>query len=127
MKPPQSRTAAYIEDVQAKIEQEEVQIENLSDKKEEHRKDILGFLKKVPASFVAEIAWETGITEYHVKPVLRELLDEEMVETIQVDPFVPDRRLAARVPDMSARGQAGFENFSRRRWFGITDEGRKFL
>lgn len=100
----------------------------LTDSQEQEcRKKTLSFLKQVGASFVSEMSWETGITEYVLKPILYKMERESLVEKIRVDFWKVDPRLAARVPDQSARGQGGFDNFSKKRWFGITKDGLSAL
>lgn len=84
---------------------------------------ILFSLRRLPASFLSEISWESNITEYETKNVLNRMFHEGLVEEIPVDWLVPDNRLLRRVPDQSAKGQAGYPNFSKKRWFGITKKG----
>lgn len=94
-------------------------INELDEETTRHNKKIVEFLKNNEASFVTEMAWELSLTEYQVKLCLRDLIEKGIVETISVNPFYPDRRLAARVPDQSAKEQAGIANFSKKRWFGL--------
>lgn len=94
-------------------------IADLDEETLKNNKKILEFIKTNGASFVSELAWELSMTEYQVKLCLRNLIEKGEIETIPVNPFYPDERLANRVPDQSAKGQAGLVNFSKKRWFGI--------
>lgn len=88
---------------------------------------VLYTLRRLPSSFISEIAWESNITEYEAKNVLNKMFHDGLIEEIPVDWSVPDRRLLARVPDQSAKGQAGYANFSKKRWFGVTKNGLEEL
>lgn len=100
---------------------------NLDHETLEHKKRILNYLRVVPASYLSEMAWETTISEYTLKNTIAIMQQEGLVESIRVNPDQPDIRLMARVPDQSAIGQAGTFNFSKKRWFAITEEGRKHV
>lgn len=115
------------EELQAKIEIEEQRIPLTDSQEQEHRKKVLTFLSRVPCSFMSEISWETGVTEYHLKPALYRLDRDGEIEQLIVDFWKPDPRLIRRVPDQSARGQGGFENFNKKRWFAITKKGLELL
>lgn len=93
----------------------------------DHNDRVLLTLRKNPAMFLSEIAWECGLNEYQARQCLNNLWKEDVVEQIPVAWIVPDPRLLLRVPDMSARNQAGFNNFCKRRWFGLSEKGVRIL
>jgi hypothetical protein len=91
------------------------------------KRRILTWLQNNQASYLGEIAWEANVSEYQCKNVLNVLWREGLVENITVSFDRPDARLMLRVADQSAVGQAGYENFSRKKWFGITEGGKRWL
>lgn len=93
----------------------------------EHNAQVLLALRNYAASFISEIAWDAGLTEYQAKVCLNSLCRGELVERIPVSNHDPDPRLLSRVADMSAKNQAGYENFSRRSWFGLTEQGLRVM
>jgi hypothetical protein len=93
----------------------------------ENKKRILTFLTTTPASYLGEIAWETGLSEYTAKLVVNILRRESHIEQVPVNFDHPDQRLLFRVPDQSAINQGGYLSFSRKKWFSITPEGREML
>lgn len=88
-----------------------------------HNRHILSFLGVNGASYPAELAWNLNVAEFQVNFCLRSLLESGFVEAIPVHFTCPDARLVGRVVDQSNRGQGGFANFSRKRWFGLTPAG----
>lgn len=115
------------DELQAMLQDQSVTAQ-LNDRQEiECRVKTLTFLRSIGASFISEMSFETGITEYVLKPLVYRMEKEHLVEKIRVDFWKVDQRLASRVPDQSARGQGGFDNFSKKRWFGITKEGIQSL
>lgn len=91
----------------------------------ENKLKILSFLKTIPASYLSEIAWETQVSDYELKQIMTVLNRDELIETINVSTYDP--RLIRRVQDQSAIGQSGLANFSKKRWFGITNKGLEYL
>lgn len=111
--------------VKKNIEEHLSSLNDLDEETLKHEKRIIEYLKNMKASFVAELAWELSLTEYQIKLCLRSLQDKGIIETIKIDPYTPDKRLLVRVPDQSAKQQAGISNFGKKRWFGLTKEGAK--
>lgn len=93
----------------------------------EQKRRILTWLHNNQTSYLSEIAWEANVSEYQCKNILNMLWREKLVEHISVSFDRPDHRLMVRVADQSALGQGGYENFSRKKWFGITGEGKRWL
>ena len=98
---------------------EESQNSDVDFQTQENKKRILDVLKKIPAMFLSEISWETGMTDYQTRIILNEMWRDGEVEAINVDFSKPDERLLMRVPEMSARGQGDYDNFKKKRWFGV--------
>lgn len=111
--------------IQKKIDQHIASLNDLDEETKLHNNQILRTIQKAGASYIGELAWENSLTEYQVKLCLRDLKDKKLVEIVHVHPTSPDRRLLARVPDQSMRGQAGYHNFAKKRWFALTEEGVK--
>lgn len=103
---------------------EQHQLRDLDIDTAQTQEKILNFLINIPASYIAEIAWETQTSEYYLKNAISILERDGYVKHLRVNPDVPDIRLLMRVPDQSAVGQGGTANFSKKRWFVITDKGR---
>lgn len=93
----------------------------------DEKKKILTWLSKVAASYQSEIAWESGMSEYQCRNIMNLLHRDKLIERVRVDFNIPDTRLIARVADQSAQGQGGFEMFSRKHWFAITNDGEGWL
>lgn len=108
---------------QNKIDQHLASLNDLDEETKIHNKQILSTIKKCGASYISELAWENSLTEYQVKLCLKDLLEKKLVRHVHVHPTNPDPLLLARVPDQSMRGQAGYQNFAKKRWFALTKEG----
>lgn len=89
----------------------------------ENRQKILDAIQRVKASYLGEISWEAGLTEYQAKQLLNKMWKDGLIEQIPVDYYNPDKRLLGRVEDQSAKNQAGYMNFSKKKWYGLTPEG----
>lgn len=109
------------------IEMDKLRSESVDYDTTDQKNRVLSWLAKIPASYLSEIAWESGLSEYQVKLLLNILRSEGLIEQVIVSYDAPDVRLMLRVPDQSQQGQAGYASFSRKKWFAITLEGRDFL
>lgn len=112
-------------EIQAMIEDAIVPLTDVQEKA--HTEKVLRYLTLTPASYPAEMTWDTGIGDFTLKTILYRLEQDGIIERIPVDLDRPDPRLLTRVPDQSAKGQGGYENFSKKRWYGITLKGRAQL
>jgi hypothetical protein len=90
------------------------------------KEKVLKYLNNISASFISEMCWEIVVSDYELKGVLAELLAEGLIERVPVLPH-GEPRLIARVYDQSMKNQAGYENFSKKRWFAITKKGKAVL
>lgn len=95
------------------LKQEDTDIDTI-----QKRESIQNCIKSFGATYPSEIAWETGFSDYTIKIILKLMEADKEVERISVNPHNPDKRLLARVPEMSARGEGGYDAFSRKRWYG---------
>lgn len=105
---------------------EQAQLDDLDYESRSNIERILKVLKRLHAAYLSEIAWEAGLTEYQARLLLNMMWHDDLIEEIPVDYYRADPRLIARVPDLSAKGQAGYNNFCKRRWFAITEAGRAY-
>ena len=84
-----------------------------------NKEKLIQALKRLGAAYIGELAFEIGVSEYELKGLLNKLNDEGVVERIPVEWNFVDVRLLRRVPEMSNRGQGGFDAFSRKHWYGL--------
>lgn len=92
----------------------------------EYKQRILKVLKRLGAAYLSEIAWDSGLTEYQTKMYLNQMYHDGQIQEEPVT-FAGNPKLIKRVYDMSAKGQGGFANFSRKKWYSITEEGARSL
>lgn len=103
----------------SKIKEEQVRLREMDEDIERVAEKIVNYLRINKASYVSELSFNIQENEYDIKKSIVMLLMQQKIETITVSFDYPDPRLLYRVPDQSQIGQAGFENFSRKRWIGL--------
>ena len=96
--------------------------EDIDEETKRIKRKVIDVLKRFKAAYLAEIAFEAGLSEYQVRTALNILNEELAIERIPVSLYNPDTRLLLRVPDQSQLGQGGYTNFSRKRWYGIAGD-----
>lgn len=108
---------------QTRIEETTVQHNDLDVKS--HR--VIKMIQYLGATYPTELMQKCFLSDYDINEIIMQLEAINRIEIINVSWSKPDPRLVARVHEMSAKGQAGYENFSRKRWIGIKgDETRVF-
>lgn len=98
---------------------------SLEEKLDGEHFSMLRVIKRKLVTFPAEMSSETGLSEYNIKAHVYLLKEKNLVEPVIPNFHFPQWELLTRVAEMSNRGQGGFPAFCQKRWFKLTEEGRR--